>query len=412
MNGRERVRAALRREEADRAPIDFGSNYNTSVSVFAYNKLKKHLGVTSPTYVRDVVPMLASMDLEENLEIPLMLGTDLVALPRKFYNGMPDRDWKEWVLRDGSACMVPGRFNPVEREDGALELVYGGKPLLRMPAGGYYFDVVANSMAHVETAAQMEEAMKEQAGRGYLRVTDAELKASAARARELREKYGLAVVGDPFPSSFYQAGQEALGYEKFFNYLITKKDVIHTWMELNTQNLEERVTKYLDALAPYIDVIIFGDDLGSQQAPQISPQMFAEVIKPYMTRVFSLIHDRWPDVFILLHSCGSIAPLIPHFIEAGVDALNPVQTTAKNMDAAMLKREFGRDITFWGGGVGTQTTLVNGTLEDIRAEVKQNMEIFKPGGGYIFCPNHDLQEHVTPEQILAIYETAKAHRDY
>jgi len=189
-------------------------------------------------------------------------------------------------------------------------------------------------------------------------------------------------------------------------------DFIHRWMEFSTGALEKRLSGYLKAVGPYLNGFIIGDDYGAQNGPLMSTKMFREQVKPYLTRICTLIHETCPHIKILQHSCGSIAPLIPDMIEAGIDALNPVQTAAKNMDAAMLKREFGKDITLWGGGVSCQTTLFDGTVEDVKKEVKEKMEIFKPGGGYVFAADHDIQEHVTPEMILATYQTAQQYWNY
>jgi uroporphyrinogen decarboxylase len=125
-----------------------------------------------------------------------------------------------------------------------------------------------------------------------------------------------------------------------------------------------------------------------------------------------LVHERCPHLKVLLHSCGSIVPLIPEFIEAGTDALNSVQITADNMDPAVLKREFARHIAFWSGGIGTQTTLAHGSTEDVRGEVKRTLAVFKPGGGYVFTLDHNIQEHIPPEKILAVYETAQEFGSY
>jgi uroporphyrinogen decarboxylase len=163
----------------------------------------------------------------------------------------------------------------------------------------------------------------------------------------------------------------------------------------------------LKAVGPYIVAVLLGDDYGTQRAPMISVKMFRELFKPYLTRICKFIHETSPNVKVLQHSCGAVAPLIPEFIEAGVDALNPVQTTAEGMDPATLKREFGKDIVFWGGGVRCQTTLANGTADDVRREVKELVATWKPGGGYVFCPDHDIQENVPAERIVATYQAAQ-----
>ncbi len=415
MTSRERVNATLRREEPDRLPIDFGSTHNSSVSIVAYNRLKKHLGIKSRSYMRDPIPMLVSPDLDDGLEILKKMGSDTLPLTRYYNNGMPATDWKKWLLKDGSECMVPGQFNPVENKKGDLELaLFNGLANFRMPKDGYYFDKVNSPLGFIENRQQLEEVLPFLRESGIFHIREEELEIIRNKAKHLHEEtdYALVASGGPLFFSLYQIGQELFGYEKFFILMASKPEFVHCWMEFLTTSLEEKLTKYLKMMDKYIDVIMMGDDFGTQVGPQISPKMFGELFKPYMARICKLIHEISPNVKILLHSCGSVAPFIPDFIEIGIDALNPVQTTAKNMDPVMLKREFGKHITFWGGGVRTQTTLVNGTVEDIKQEVKEMLDIFKPGGGYVFCPIHDLQEHVSPEKILAIYETAQLYGKY
>jgi uroporphyrinogen decarboxylase len=163
-------------------------------------------------------------------------------------------------------------------------------------------------------------------------------------------------------------------------------------------------------MAEDIDIVQFGDDLGTQVALQISTEMYREMIKPYHRRIFHHVRDKWPQLKVFFHSCGAIADLIPDLIDAGVEVLNPVQISAKGMDAVMLKREFGKDISFWGGGADMQQTVVNGTLEDIKDEVRRFIDIFSRDGGYVFTQVHNIQANVPPEKIMAIYETAAEYR--
>jgi uroporphyrinogen decarboxylase len=157
----------------------------------------------------------------------------------------------------------------------------------------------------------------------------------------------------------------------------------------------------------YIDVIQVNDDLGTQNSPQMSRELYREMLKPYHKKLWSYIKERSGKP-ILLHSCGSIYDLIPDLIEIGVDALNPVQVSARNMDTRKLKREFGRYITFWGGGCDTQKILPYGTPEDVRSEVRRRAEELGEDGGFVFCQVHNIQHDVPPENILAMYEELKA----
>jgi uroporphyrinogen decarboxylase len=412
MTSRERVIAALNHEEPDRVPIDFGSNYNTSVNVIAYNRLKRHLGISSPTYMRYTIPMLAAPDLDEGREVMKIMGGDVLPVARYFIDGALTKDWKEWQLKDGSSAMVPGRFNPVVNENGDLELIFGGIPQFRMPKGGYYFDRIHNPLSGVETRQQLEGALSIYRARGSVRLRDDEAQILAAHAKRAYEETDYALLGDTYGFSLFQLGLEAFGYNKYFTMMAAEPDLIHTWMTVITEEFEIFFAKYLRAVGQYIVAVLLGDDYGSQRAPMISVKMFRELFKPYLVRISRFIHETSPNVKVLLHSCGAVAPLIPEFIEAGVDALNPVQTTAEDVDPATLKREFGKDIVFWGGGVRCQTTLASGTANDVKREVRELVETWKPGGGYVFCPDHDIQENVPPERILATYQAAQQYGWY
>ena len=412
MTSRERVVATLNHQEPDRVPIDFGSNFNTGVNVIAYNRLKKHLNLGSPTHCRYVIPMLAAPDLDEGLEVLMLMGGDVLPVPRLFADGMPSRDWKPWTLKDGSVCLVPGRFDPAENEDGALDLVFQGVPQFRMPKDGHYFDRIFTPLSFVESLSQLEEVLPGLRSHRAFNWAEAELEIMAEWGRRARRETEFAILGDPYTLSLYQPGFELFGYEKFFLFLAAEPELVHCWMDFLAESHLDNLARYLEALGDYLDVIIMVDDYGQQKGPQISTAMFREYFKPRVSRVCDLVHERCPGIKILLHSCGSVAPLIPEFIDAGIDALNPVQITADNMDPAVLKREIGGHIAFWGGGIGTQKTLCHGTPDEVREEVKRTLEIFKPGGGYVFAPDHNIQENVPPDKILAVYQTAQEFGRY
>jgi uroporphyrinogen decarboxylase len=226
------------------------------------------------------------------------------------------------------------------------------------------------------------------------------------------EETDYALMGNTYPMWTFHIGLELFGYHKFFLLMAAQPEIVHAWMDMSTNAWLATMDKYLDAVGPYIVAIVVGDDYGTQRAPMISPKMFRELFKPSLARICDFVHKKSPNVKVLLHSCGAVAPLIPDFIDAGLDALNPVQTTAEGMDPTKLKAEYGRDLGFWGGGVRCQTTLANGTVEDVKSEVRELLEIWKPGGGYIFAPDHDIQENVPAEKIIAVYEAAQKYGGY
>jgi uroporphyrinogen decarboxylase len=412
MRPRERVIAALNHEEPDLAPIDFGSNYCTTVNVIAYNRLKKYLGVSTPTYVRNIIAMTAAPDLEEGFQMMKLMGGDLVCLPRYTIDGLDSTEWKPWALKDGSECMVPADFNPVRDASGGWTFLAEGVIRCRMPEDGHYFDPVTYPLESVQSIRELEQALQPIGASSSFGMSDRELDTIEMRAAKLYQETDLALVSDLYFFSLYQISQQIFGYEKLFMSMGSDPDFVHLWMSFLTERLEALITKYLKRVGRYTTAVLITDDYGTQKGPQISPRMFRELFKPYLTRVCSRIHEVSPHVKVLLHSCGSVVRFIPDFIEAGVDALNPIQASARGMDPALLKKEFGRDLVLWGGGVTAQTTLHHGSLDEIKAEVRHRLDTLKPGGGYVFSVDHDIQENVSPEKIEAVFTAAKEHRSY
>ena len=179
-------------------------------------------------------------------------------------------------------------------------------------------------------------------------------------------------------------------------------DVLERLTQLHLTGLE----KYLGLVGSYIDVISFSDDFGMQTGPLISPRMYRQFFKPCHERMCQNIKEL-ADVKVLLRSCGDIRLILPDLIEAGFEAVNPVQISCKGMEAEGLKRDFGKDITFWGGGCDTQWLLSHGKSEEIKEHVKHQVEILRPGGGFVFQQVHNILADVPPENIVAMLDTVR-----
>ncbi|MBI5117123.1 hypothetical protein HZA56_11670 [Candidatus Poribacteria bacterium] len=174
--------------------------------------------------------------------------------------------------------------------------------------------------------------------------------------------------------------------------------------------LWERV---LETVGGNIDVCLHSDDLGTQNGPMFSPELYRKLLKPRHTKLFSHIKKTAKtEVKVLLHSCGSIRAIIPHLIETGIDALNPIQVSAARMDTKDLKREFGKELSFWGGGIDTQDVLPHGSPAQVKDEVKHRIEDLAPGGGFVFTAVHNVQADVPPENLRAMWETFQEHCRY
>ena len=222
------------------------------------------------------------------------------------------------------------------------------------------------------------------------------------KAIYLYNNYNYAVVGN-LCIHLYAACQFLRGFNNFMMDLISNKKLARFLLESQIEAYLPRIDKYINAVGDYIDIILVNDDLGMQNGLQVSKELYIEMIKPYQKKLWSYVKDKSKKP-LLLHSCGAISSIIPDLIECGVDASNPIQVSAVGMDTKKLKKEFGSDIVFWGGGCDTQNVLPNGTVKEVRDEVKKRINDLAPGGGFIFCQVHNIQADVPVENILAMYE--------
>ena len=405
MTSRERVRKVLNHEEADRMPIDFGAMRSTGMTAVAYNNLKKYLGLsTETTKIYDIWQQLA----EPEMNLIERFHGDVVQLHRLAPSfNIPIDEWKMGADVEGTPSLVAKNFNPVTNDRGdKLLLNPDGTVIAHLPAGGYYYDQVNHPLSDAETTKDIDDRID------FSVMTQEEAEWLHKEAKRLYETTDKAILAEFVGSAFYESGQYDFGYDVYYENLVIEKELVHHYNARRLEMLKASARTYLDAVGDYIDVFHMGDDLGTQQAPQISMDMYREMIKPYHKELFQYIHKLRPNVKIFYHCCGSIYPFIPDLIDAGIDILNPVQLTAKNMDARQLKEEFGDQLTFWGGGCNMTTTGTNGTLEEIEAEVKELSGIFKKGGGYVFNQVHNIQNDVTPERAIAIYDAAYKYSSY
>ncbi|MEA3402879.1 MAG: uroporphyrinogen decarboxylase family protein [Armatimonadota bacterium] len=392
MTSRERIAAALRHEEPDRVPVDLGASESSGIMGIAYNRLRSHLGLHGRTQIYDITQMIAKVE-EPVLDT---IGADAMPLL------IEPREWKPWTLQDGSPCEIPAGLEITDWHGGWAILRDDGTPAALCPEDGRYFDAVNPPLADAERPGDIEagiEHLRAFDWPDYLDETYPELR---AKARCLHEETDRCIVANLWVHVF-AAGQTLRGFEKFMVDLASDKPLAHQLMGRLVDCYTERVQRYVEAVGEYVDVIQVNDDLGAQTGPQLSPDLYREMVKPYHARLWGLIKDLSGRP-LLLHSCGSICDLLPDLIEIGVDAINPVQVSAANMDGDLLKREFGDDLTFWGGGCDTQRVLPRGTPQEIEEEVHRRVEQFADGGGFVFCQVHNIQHDVPPENVMAMYE--------
>ena len=413
MNSRERVLAALNHTEPDRIPVDLGGHRSSGISAIAYHHLRKYLGLAEkPVRVYDMVQQLAIID-EDVLD---MFGVDTVEMGRGFL--LDDDDWKPWTLPDGIPCEIPYYTNLEKKGDDWLILDSNGAEVGILKRGSLYFEQTLFPLMERGIENDDFEDLEEMLGRqiwsavvhpgAHLEMDAEGLSEMAGKAKALRESTDQAIVGlfggnmFELPQMLYRMDHYLLATGMYPDKVLELSEKLS---EIHLKNLE----KWLSAVGPYIDVILFGDDLGGQQGPLISPDAYREFYKPYHKKLWGRAKEL-ADVKVQLHCCGGIYELLNDLIEAGLDAVNPVQISCRGMDPARLKAEFGERITFWGGGCDTQSVLPLGTPDEVKEHVRELTSIFNPGGGFIFQQVHNILANVPPENVVAMLESINSTR--
>ena len=400
MTSREKIRHVLMHQPYEGLAIDFGAMRSTGINALAYNKLTEYLGLDRHAVLYDVFQQIALPDIS----VVNRFGGDVMQVHRLCPAfGISIKRWKESRLRDGSKATVPFDYNPVPNKSGGLDIIgEGGRVVARMPAGGLYFDLVYHKFEHVNTEAEVSEL-------AFPSVSDEELDFMECQSRELYENTDKAILLC-FGGNIFEQGQLDFGYEKFYTDLVLNPGMLHAYFTRLTDAYLEDLRKILAKVGRYVDVIQFGDDLGTQISSQISVDMYRSMIMPYHQKLYAFVRGHYPGVSVFLHSCGAISALLPSLVEAGVQVLNPVQISAKDMDPRALKREFGKDLVFWGGGADMQNLVTYGDPEAIRNHVGELIDIFNADGtGFVFTQVHNIQYGIAPEKVCAVYDTARAY---
>lgn len=402
MNHRDRVLTALRHQEPDRVPIDFGATGDSTIMAVAYQSLRERLGLgPSTTRVVDIYQHTAV--IEE--DVRQALGIDVMPIFDE------PNEWRPDTLADGSPVEFPAKFRPQLQADGS-QVVFdaAGNVALKMPKGGHYFDPVYSPLAEATSASDIEKHLDAIENYDTPAHLDKSYEEQAQKAKALRENTDYALVGF-FGGHVLQAGQSLRGWETFLMDLLVNKKLAHALMDRLTEAHLRRFEHFAATVGQYVDVIHFEEDLGMQDRPLMRPSLYREMVKPYHQKLFSFAKSRC-DAYLLLHTDGAVAPFIPDFIEMGVDAVNPVQVSAAGMDTKKLEKEFGRDITFWGAGCDSQMILPFGTPQEVADEVKRRIDDLAPGGGFVFAPIHNVQAGVPAENTIAMFETAREYGVY
>ncbi|MGQ9574004.1 MAG: uroporphyrinogen decarboxylase family protein [Thermoguttaceae bacterium] len=405
MTPRERVLTALEHREPDRVPIDLSGHRSSGIAAIAYARLRRALGLPDrPIRVYDPIQQLAIID-QDVLD---RFHVDTIELGRGF--ALEDDHWVDWTLPDGTPCQMPKWAAP-ERQQGAWVLrSKSGKVIGRMPDGALYFEQAHWPFLEGDDLDRIAEAMEETiwcaaaSPPGPLAEGPAGAKALIDGAERLRQQTDRAIIG-LFGGNLLEMGQFFYRIDNFLALLAGDPRRAHQFLDRLVELHLVSLDRFLGLVGPYIDIILFGDDLGTQKGPQISPAMYREFFKPRHAAMWRRAKEL-ADVKVMLHCCGGVRPLLADLIDAGLDAINPVQISAAGMDARGLKADFGDQITFWGGGCDTRMVLPHGTPEQIRQHVRQQVSILKPGGGFVFQQVHNILADVPPENIIAMLEAA------
>lgn len=415
MNSRERLDAALNHRQPDRVPVDFGATFVTGLHVSIVHQLRQRLLGNPDHRVRVIEPYQMLGEVDDALREAL--GIDVIgSLARRSIFGTEGRDWKPFTTFDGTPCLIPGAMNLTRAPDGGWYMYPEGDtrvpPSGHMPEGGYFFDAVIRQDPledkQLDPADNTEEF-------GLFGEADlAFYRAKKAWFEERRQCGSILVIpGTAFgdialvPAPWLKHPRGVRDVAEWYMVTKTRPDFVHRIFErqceIALQNLETLIGLFGDTIQV---ALITGTDFGTQRGPFISPQAYRDLYQPYHRRINELIHRRTPwKTFI--HSCGSVYQFLPDFIAAGFDVLNPVQCSAVDMEAARLKREFGRDIVFWGGGVDTQQTIARGTPGEVYREVRERIAIFNQDGGYVFNAIHNVQGNTPVENVEAMFRAIR-----
>jgi uroporphyrinogen decarboxylase len=382
MTSRERVLTSLAHKEPDRVPLDIGATPVTGIAKKAYERLLGHLSmVEAERPLFDVIQQLVSPS--ENFLRRFRVDVRNVA-------PCPGSTWALRIEESGD------RFRFVDE----WGLTWG------MPrVGGHYFDMTGHPLGGAGTTVDTVRMLPMPDPTDQARYKDMRRKAEAIR------EAGQAVVVSSIGAGIFELGGWLRGYEDFYCDLALDEDLAASYLDRFLDIKLEYWKRVFDELGDLVDVAQEADDLGSQNSMLVSPDSYRSVMKRRHAKLFSYIHGRG-KAKVFYHSCGSFREVLGDLIEAGVDILNPVQFNAKDMGAASLKNEFGRDLVFWGGGVDTQDILPRRGPAAVKDDVRRQVEILAPGGGFIFNTVHNIQSDVPPENLVAMFEALEEYGIY
>lgn len=411
MTSRERVRAVIHGQVPDRVPVDLGGTTLTGISVDEYVELAAYLGIDAEMpKVVDTFQMLARV----SDEMRQWLGSDVVSVENPSIAwGYRNANWKPWKTPHGTPVLVPGQFCVKQREDGVYQLYdASGKLAGQMPENGYYFDRVFPDVK-IDLMDDIQFMDPEVFRKSIPIYTDEELLQIQRQSQFFYDYTQYSVHGEFLKGNLGTGGVFA-GHplSQWLCVALLEPEYAAEMVGVYAETTIENFKLYRQAVGDRIDTIfVSATDFGTQMGEMYTPDTFADIYLPNYKKINQYIHDNSPYK-IIFHSCGSIRNILPYFVEAGVDILNPVQTSAAGMDPQTLKDLYGDQLVFWGGGVDTQGVFPHGTPEQVRQQVQERLKIFGHNGGFVFAAVHNIQYGIPLENIVAMVEAVREFGTY
>jgi uroporphyrinogen decarboxylase len=370
MTSRERLRLSLAHKEPDRIPFDLGSR-SSAIEEQAYDDLKVHLGISKPTtcFIRSH----AVIDREV---------MDLFAIDTDYVRVVPETAW----ARDGDDELFIDKWAvPWRKRAGTLYYELDSCPLRGKDPG----DILVEQWKPLMTRDMLRE--------------------MAGIAKDLYENTNYALITDVVGAGIFERAWYLRGFEDFLMEIMIEKKFAHAFLEKILARQLEAYASIIEYIGPYIEGVWITDDVATQDSLMFSPEVYREMVKPYQKRLLDFLRSK--NMKVVFHTCGAVYPLIRDLLDIGAEIFHPIQLNAKGMDSTALKKEFGKDAVFWGGGCDIGV-LQYGSVEEVRNEVKRRIDDLAPGGGFVFTPTHCIQPHTPPENIMAMVETLREYGSY
>ena len=415
MNGKEKFKAAVNHQEAP-ILLDIGGMPTTGIHCIVAEKLREYYGLEKRT-IKILEPMQMLAHLDDDLKEAMGIQTEPLWNTGTMFGFRQTDEFKEWKTPWGQDVLVAKDFVTMTGDRGETFIYAGGDksypPAGCIPEGGFYFESLNRAPEFDEDTYNVKDNFEE-----YGPIAEADLnwlKTERARLENSTDtimgSLGGTAIGDIalVPGPMLKAPKGIRDITEWYMSIIERPEALHQIFEYQVNYALQNLQKIHDVLGETIQVAyVCGTDFGTQAAPFCSNETFRELYLPYYKKVNGWIHQNtsWKT---FKHCCGSIMPLVPELIEAEFDILNPVQWTAQNMSREDLKKQFGSQITFWGGGVDTQKTLPHGTTQQVYDEVLECCKIFGKDGGFVFNTIHNILPDVPAENVVAMVNAVKKY---